>query len=232
MSAWTDHVKNWKDCIRCPLGQQRDRICLARGSVPCDVLFVGEAPGASEDAIGLPFVGPAGRLLDQIVDRAIGSTLIKGPVGYNGVGLMDDPKPVTTAFTNLVACFPAEAKAEGINEPHMSEIKACRERLVEFVNTAQPRLIVCVGALASEHVDHGDTVPCVDIVHPAFILARLPLAQKQMAVQREIVRLRCAVEKMLESPRQQFTKWGDRYANLTSAKDRVRADYSEAGIPF
>lgn len=219
MSAWTDHVAKWKDCELCPLWRQRNRICIARGTVPCDVLFIGEAPGASEDAIGKPFIGPAGRLLDQIIERAL-------------------PAYMKYAFTNLVCCFPAEAKAEGINEPHGSEIKACRPRLYEFINIAQPQLIVCVGALAADHIDHRAGIQCVDVIHPAAIL-RMPLAQKQMAAQRVIVQLRNAAESITESSRPNFTKWGDQHASIPSERERVRSDYddwarspTDADIPF
>lgn len=210
MSAWTDHVTRWKDCSACALCYQRDRICLARGVVPCDVLFIGEAPGASEDARGVPFDGPAGSLLDKIIGRALSPT-------------------VTYALTNLVCCFPREAKERGENEPEHNEILACRPRLIEFINIAQPKLIVCVGSLAAEYIDHHDNVPCVDIVHPAAIL-RMPLAQKQMAVQKTVVVLRRAVEDMLQSGRPAFTNWGN-YASLTP-REQLRADYDAATIPF
>lgn len=180
---WLQHVARWKDCELCPLWEQRTNIVLARGTVPCDVLFVGEAPGASEDALGLPFVGPAGALLDQIIERAL-------------------PKTVTYALTNLVCCFPRDAKARGENEPEIAEIKACRPRLQEFVQIASPKLVVCVGRLASDWIGHDaygkvNGSPVVDIVHPAFILARLPVAQKHMAVQKSIVVIRSAIENMV-----------------------------------
>lgn len=170
MSKWMDHVQRWQDCQRCPLGQQRDRICLARGIVPCTVLFIGEAPGASEDALGQPFVGPAGKLLDEIVARAI-------------------PHNVPCAYTNLVACYPRDAKSEGHNEPEHGEILECRERLVDFVAVCQPKLVVRVGKLASTWavapvVFSG--VDVCDIDHPARIL-RMPIAQRGMAVRKCVV---------------------------------------------
>ena len=182
MSAWTDHVARWKDCTACALCNQRSNIVLARGKVPCDLLFVGEAPGQSEDALGQPFVGPAGQLLDQIIANAV-------------------PPDIRFALTNLVACFPAEAKARGDNEPELSEIQACRPRLRDFIGLAKPRLIVCVGTLASDYIHHdaGGQVmgaEVVTITHPASIL-RMPLAQKQMAVQRSIVTVRNAVQDYL-----------------------------------
>lgn len=174
-TTWLEHVAKWRDCKLCPLCHQRDRIVLAKGVLPADVVVVGEAPGASENVIGLPFVGPAGRLLEQIVERAVPST-------------------VPVAYCNLVACFPAEAKARGDNEPTHKEIVACRPRLEEFIHLCNPRLIVCVGGLAAGYVrrETFEGVRFTDIDHPAFIL-RMPLAQKGMAVQRAIVVVRNAV---------------------------------------
>ena len=217
MVTWIEHVAKWRDCQLCPLCRQRDRICLARGSIPADVVFCGEAPGASEDARGVPFDGPAGNLLDQIVERAV-------------------PKEVSRLFCNLVACYPREAKERGDNEPERDEILACRPRLYELINLAQPRLIVCVGGLATEYVDHSAGVSCVDIVHPAFILARMPLVQKSQAINKCIVVIRCAVDGMLQSERRPFTKWGQDNADLTQGRGlRQRYDTfinREEDIPF
>lgn len=196
MSAWTNHVARWRDCTKCPLCEQRTNIVLARGQVPCDVLFIGEAPGASEDALGLPFVGPAGKLLDSdeknrpgIIQRSLPCHLEWDAKVVRHKWVMEIP----IAFSNLVACFPAEAKASGDNEPSHREILACRPRLEEFVALAQPKLIVCVGGLATGYVALDPTRGRCDITHPAAIL-RMPLAQKQMAVQKVVVQLRRAVE--------------------------------------
>lgn len=215
MVTWNEHVEKWKDCQACGLCNQRFRICLARGTLPCDVLFIGEAPGASEDAIGQPFVGPAGNLLNQVIDRAL-------------------PQGTVYAMTNLVCCFPAEAKARGDNEPSDDEIRACEPRLIEFVNIARPRLIVCVGRLSERWIDHNDTVPCVDIDHPAYIL-RMPLAQKNMATQRCIVKLRNAVMDVMQSNKP-FTKWENGGHAEVTPKQRIRAGYDRIytgdDIPF
>lgn len=183
LTPWQIFVERWRDCQLCPLTCQRDNIVLARagvaggpttgGSLPCDVLLIGEAPGVSEDASGLPFWGPAGDLLQQMVERAL-------------------PPGTTYAMTNLVACFPREAKERGDNEPEYSEILACKPRLLEFIEVVRPKLICCVGSLASEYVTWDRSRGRCDIVHPAAIL-RMPLAQKQMAAQRCIVTIRNAV---------------------------------------
>lgn len=220
MTGWTEHVARWKDCQKCPLGKQRDRICLGRGTVPCDVLMIGEAPGASEDALGQPFVGPAGQLLDQIIERALSSWQVPGTEG-------PDYNSVTVAFTNLVCCFPRESKQRGENEPSSIEIRACEERLVEFVNIVRPRLIVCVGKLASDWIDHNDTIKCVDVRHPAYILL-MPLAQRQMEVQRSIVIICNAVEAVMAQPATEWKEWSN--GGHAATERRLTVNYDDC--PF
>ena len=183
MTPWQLFVDKWKNCTLCPLHTQRSNIVLARGQIPAEVMVVGEAPGVSEDALGIPFCGPAGQLLDQIIERAI-------------------PVSVSVVYCNLVCCFPREAKDRGENEPELSEIIACRPRLQEFIAIAKPRLIVCVGVLASDHINHdargkvtGAAVTQID--HPAWIL-RMPLVQRQMATQRAIVVIKTAIRNVLQ----------------------------------
>lgn len=210
--SWPEHVAKWENCQRCPLGMQRGNMCLARGDLPADVLFVGEAPGMSEDVAGLPFVGPAGRLLDEIIARSV-------------------PKGVYYALTNLVACFPREAKERGDNEPEYAEILECRPRLYEFINLVQPRLIVCVGRLATDYVDHGRGVPCVDIVHPAHILARMPAAQKGFATQRCIVQIKNAIEDyVINATPTEFQEWSTSDAQGKSKRQKLKTIYDSAGF--
>lgn len=157
MTPYQAHVAKWRGCQRCPLAAGRTNVTFVRGKLPCDVLFVGEAPGQSEDTVGLPFVGPAGRLLDEIVDRAFAG------------------KTPRTAFTNLVACFPAAAKATDDHRPPIEAINVCGpNKLRELVGLAKPRLVVCVGATAAKHigmaVDPAGPAEIIEIVHPAFIL--------------------------------------------------------------
>lgn len=210
---WLEHVNKWKDCQKCPLGKQRFRICLARGVVPCDVLFVGQGPGASEDAVGEPFKGPAGEKLDQVIERALDSS-------------------VRVALTNLVCCFPREAKAAGNEEPEWDEVVDCRPRLVEFANIAQPRLVVCVGALAEVGVKKVYDGPRVDILHPAFILARLPQAQKGMALNKCVVQIRSAWNEVLRAGNKvNITKWEDRDASIKAQRGASQTPILDS-IPF
>lgn len=206
--TWPQHVEKWKDCQRCPLGRQRGNICLARGTLPCDVLFVGEAPGLSEDVLGQPFVGPAGHRLNQIIEQA----LVLSP-------------GTTYALTNLVACFPREAKASGHNEPDRGEILECRPRLYEFINLATPRLVVTIGTLAEQYLPHITEVARVNIVHPAAIL-RMPLAQQHFAAQKCVVQVRTAWEDVVESGSKQWEEWKD--DNDKPRREQLRNLYRRA----
>lgn len=169
----------------------------------------------NEDAHGLPFYGPAGDKLEEIIKRAFEPYVhAQGDVSF--------------AYTNLVACFPREAKARGDNEPERGEVLECRPRLVEFVNIAQPRLIVRVGKMVEQYLNFDLSVPMVDITHPAHIL-RMPAAQKGMATNRQAVKLRCAWEDVLQLPVQPWKEWGAKGAEV---KQVERGDWYESDIPF
>jgi uracil-DNA glycosylase family 4 len=186
--TWAEFLQGWgRGCGSnlCPLAR---KVVLARGTLPCDVLFIGEAPGVSEDVTGRPFVGPAGSLLDHIVATAL------APEGT---------PTCTVAFTNLVGCMPHADPDSGatFREPTPDEIKACKPRLEDFIDLADPQLIVCVGALARDwldekrryHVRTHRPVPMVDIPHPAAIL-RANVAQQSLLVQRCIVTIANAAD--------------------------------------
>ena len=171
MTPWKQHVENWSGCTRCALSSSRKRVVLARGKLPCDVLFVGEAPGDSEDVLGKPFVGPAGHLLDYMIERAIGG------------------RDLRIAFTNVIGCIPKEAGTKA-NEPPKWAIQECAPRLAEFVAIACPRLTFNVGRISEKHGPKG-----VGLVHPAAILRGDPVGQ-EIVIQRTIVTIRDSVEEV------------------------------------
>jgi uracil-DNA glycosylase len=195
-------VERWKHGCGSDLCRAARKVVLGKGSVPCDVLFVGEAPGESENVIGQPFVGPAGRLLDHIVNEAIAPHRI---MRYS------------VAFCNLVCCIPRDEDGGKLRQPDDDDIRACSERLKHFVRVCDPRLIVCVGAVARDwldekrrdHVELHRTsqslggsqssrfIPRVDIVHPASVL-RANIAQQGLMVQRAVVTIASAVEKYVD----------------------------------
>ena len=175
-SAFREHVDRWKNCKSCYLREHRKNVVLARGVVPADVLFIGEAPGDSEDVVGIPFTGPAGRLLDDII-----------------VASLDDEQDC--AMTNLVCCIPKDpGNIKG--EPPKEAILACRPRLLEFVDICHPKIIVCVGQLAQRWVSEMRGIAQTAITHPAAIL-RMEPAQKPLAIKRCVVAIRDAAEAYL-----------------------------------
>jgi len=176
---WKQHREKWKGCEACTLCEHRKKVVLYRGKIPCDVLFVGEGPGASEDVFGEPFVGPAGILLDKMIETA---------------SLTD----FRLGFTNLVGCLP---KYDGvIKDPEQKEIKACSPRLVEMVKLASPKFIVFVGNLAKKFLPKS--YPSFDyehnsitIIHPGAVL-RMDPSQKPLATQNNVVSLGSLADKV------------------------------------
>lgn len=151
---------------------------MCRGSLPAQVVYAAEAPGLSEDTIGLPLIGPAGKLLDQLIERA---------------ELMAGVTPVK-AFMNLVGCMPKDEDKRKRGEPLPAEIEACYPRLRRLLELCQPdlKLIVCVGELSRKEATIREWTtqyaPVVNIVHPAAIL-RAPVDRKGIATQRCLVAL-------------------------------------------
>lgn len=218
-SKWGLHVERYGDGCGHHLCGQATKVCLARGAVPCDILFIGEAPGQSEDALGKPFCGPAGKLLDQLINESVNqyatcntcrrghhiSVTKRRDIERNG-GLLecghgpDDADPIRFAFTNLVGCVPRDADGVKAHNPEPDQITTCADRLGDFIKLANPRVIVRVGKLAETWVNPEKKkaakfkpVPMVEIPHPAFIL-RSNIANQGLLIQRAIAVLSTATE--------------------------------------
>lgn len=174
--TYEQHVRGWQNCRRCPLHLIRTRVVLCRGTLPCNVLFIGIGPGQSEDTIGQPFKGPAGRhLQEHIIDKAI-------------------PPNITYALTNLVACLPMKESEE--HKPDKEAIKACAERLEELISIAQPKLIVLLGKFVESH--YKTKLPNITMVHPSYLL-QIDNAAKWIETRSCVNKLREAVVRSLLS---------------------------------
>ena len=110
---WTQHKAKWKACRRCGLCKDRFSVCLLRGEIPAKILFIGEGPGPSEDGsadykdgFGKPFIGPAGEILQDIINEHI-----EGRYSY--------------ALTNLVGCMPLDEDKVRYADPPDWAIEAC-----------------------------------------------------------------------------------------------------------
>jgi DNA polymerase len=163
LSPFQQHERKWENCNRCTLCKTRQHVVLARGKIPCDVLFVGEAPGQSEDVIGRPFIGPAGRLLDRVMAEAL-----------------EDSDDLRCLFTNIVACIPITSKGK-VEAPSDASIEACKPRLLELMNIAKPKVVIAVGGVAKNHLPPHNGYKLTQIVHPAAML-RMNMTQQAFAV--------------------------------------------------
>jgi uracil-DNA glycosylase family 4 len=196
-TPWEAHKRLWKNCTRCRLAEERKNVCLVRGTLPCTVLFIGEAPGFNEDGAGSPFVGPAGKRLDAHIAEAWRLT----------------GSSATYALTNLIGCIPKAPADEDdpdgtkikVEEPPEDAIQACSPRIDSLVRIAKPLAIVTVGKVANREVGGQgrfllpgqDWLPWlgtdgwiefVSIMHPAFIL-RQNIGQQGLSDQKNIVAL-------------------------------------------
>jgi len=152
-------------CVDCPLHAKRNKTVFGVGDENADWLFVGEGPGADEDAQGEPFVGQAGRLLDSML-VAIG--LKRGANVY---------------IANVVKCRPP-----GNRNPEPAEAGACEPYLHRQIELIRPRLIVALGKVAAANLLASDAsvasmrgklhsyrgIPLVVTYHPAYLLRNLP----------------------------------------------------------
>jgi DNA polymerase len=154
-------------CERCELHRTRTHTVPGAGSPHPDIVFVGEGPGEEEDRQGVPFVGAAGELL----------TLMIAAMGYTR----------ETAFiANIVKCRPP-----GNRKPTPGEMEACLPYLRAQIETLKPRVVVALGATATQGLLRTDTgisrlrgrwcqyqgIPVMPTYHPAFLL-RTPSAKR------------------------------------------------------
>ncbi len=147
-------------CTRCALAQGRMNAVPGEGAADADIMFIGEGPGAAEDKQGRPFVGPAGKLLDEL--------------------LQDAGLPREQVFiANIIKCRPP-----GNRDPRPEEIRACREYLDGQIAALNPQVICPLGRPATQTLldpkaamgkVHGrpferDGILYVPIYHPAAAL--------------------------------------------------------------
>lgn len=170
-------VKDWQGCTKCPLHATRHEIVFYRGEAPCDVLFLGESPGKDEDLFGEPFIGRAGKLLDQWIEdsqQEICRTLneeaqrAKSCIYYHNAG----SDIYTFGITNIIACKPTDDKGK-IRPPSKEEAAACSRRLIDTISAANPKLIILLGQVAKKYHKipaHLANVPVVELQHPAYVL--------------------------------------------------------------
>ncbi len=150
------------DCQRCKLCEGRNKIVFGSGNPEADLVFVGEGPGADEDAQGLPFVGRAGKKLTEIIEKG-----------------MQLDRQQDTYICNIVKCRPP-----GNRDPERDEVDACKPFLVKQLKAIQPKAIVALGKPAATTLlgravaitkERGtwheyEGIPLMLTFHPAYLL--------------------------------------------------------------
>jgi len=155
-----------RGCAKCPeFVATRTQVVFGAGNADADLMFVGEAPGANEDRMGLPFVGQAGKLLDAMLAAA-------------GLGRARD-----SYIANVVKCRPP-----GNRTPTLDEANACAAYLDRQIDLVNPKIIVALGKTAATRLLGSDASvaslrgrahsyrgrPLVVTYHPAYLLRTLP----------------------------------------------------------
>ncbi|NQU49792.1 MAG: uracil-DNA glycosylase [Planctomycetes bacterium] len=155
-------------CQNCELACSRTQTVPGSGSASARVVFVGEAPGAEEDLQGQPFVGPAGQLLDKIIE--------------SGMGL----RRADVFILNILKCRPP-----GNRDPLATEKQACTPFLQRQLNVLRPDIVICLGRHAANYLLGSDQslgqlrgrlhqstsgIPILATYHPAYLL-RTPSAK-------------------------------------------------------
>lgn len=144
-------LEKWKKCRKCGLHKFRKKVVIGRGSIPADILLLGEGPGRSEDMKGEPFVGPAGRILNLAIQKVFGK---KGPSYY---------------ITNTVGCRPTDEKGGYNREPEEEEVVACRPRLEAIYKKVKPKKVVFLGRVSQSF--YSEVYPeGVYGFHPSYVL--------------------------------------------------------------
>ena len=162
---WPQLRESVAGCVACPLHKGRNKTVFGVGDEAADWLFVGEGPGAEEDAKGEPFVGQAGKLLDNMLGA------IKLKRGHN------------VYIANVVKCRPP-----GNRNPEPGEAAQCEPYLHRQIALIKPKLIVALGKVAAVNLLKRDAavasmrgkihqyqgIPLIVTYHPAYLLRSLP----------------------------------------------------------
>lgn len=138
MYEWDALKQTCYSCTRCGLCETRKNVVFGVGREDADILFVGEGPGEQEDLKGEPFVGPAGKLLDDMLS------------------IIDLDRHSNCYIANIVKCRPPKNR-----DPLETEQDACIGYLRNQVALIKPKIIVCLGRIAAKRlIDQNYRITC------------------------------------------------------------------------
>jgi len=143
-----------KPCFKCGLSKTRKKQVVGRGVLPCQVLFIGEGPGKSEDCQGTAFFGSSGELLNDAINLFSGGNV---PSYF---------------ITNVVQCRPTDNMDGPNRQPSIEEALACQPNLMSVYKRANPAAVVLLGKVAARHTIRLFDCRVFRLDHPAFILRK------------------------------------------------------------
>ncbi len=133
MMDWKELEQSCMSCTRCGLCETRHHVVFGVGNPHADIMFIGEGPGEQEDLKGEPFVGPAGKLLDDMIS------------------IIDLDRGENCYIANIVKCRPPRNR-----DPLDGEQDACIGYLENQIALVQPKVIVCLGRIAAKRLIDPD----------------------------------------------------------------------------
>ena len=162
---WEQLEADANQCRKCKLCQNRTNVVFGTGNKQADLMFIGEGPGADEDRLGEPFVGRAGKLLNEFLEKA------------------EISREKDLYIINTVKCRPPKNRV-----PTDSEKAACEEYLLKQIETIDPKIMIFCGATALKSFYPQKTAiskirgevleleiggkkrKCIPIFHPSYLL--------------------------------------------------------------
>ena len=186
MSEFDDLVQRIKTCTLCGLSQTRTTAVPGEGSRTADIMFIGEGPGYYEDRDGRPFVGPAGKFLDDLLASI-------------------DLKRENVYITNMVKCRPPKNR-----DPLPTETQACQPYLDKQIEMVSPKVVVTLGRFSFSKFFVGDSlskargkprmwrnIMVYPMYHPAAALHNPKL---RPVIESDFVRLRSLIGEATQMP--------------------------------
>jgi len=190
-AALRQYAEETSTCTRCALARGRTQVVFGSGSHDAELMFVGEAPGFHEDQQGVPFVGQAGKLLDELL---------------GGIGLTR----ADVFVVNVLKCRPP-----GNRDPQPEEIASCEPHLFRQIELIQPKLVATLGNFATKLLSgkpagitrvHGyeqevtlgaRTVLLYPLFHPAAALYTPSMLE---VLEKDFARIPALLERTLDGP--------------------------------
>lgn len=127
-------LQKWSSCSLCPLHEKASNYIFFQGTLPSEVLFIGEHPNVIDDLIGTPYSGQNGKLLKDLIKE------VQNKLGFQ----------FTYSITTLISCTPFN-ETNTIRTPTKTELTSCNPRLQEFVTITNPKTLIFLGKASKHH---------------------------------------------------------------------------------